>query len=47
MVIKGFCERIVTAKCSSKTSTETLDSNRGPACSKVGSYENIVGGQLQ
>jgi cysteine protease ATG4 len=39
MVLKGFCERIVTAKCSSKSSTEILDT-QVPACSKAGSTDS-------
>ncbi|KAF7826466.1 cysteine protease ATG4-like isoform X2 [Senna tora] len=40
MVMKGLCERIASAKCSSKSSTETLDNNQEPACSKAGSIDN-------
>ncbi|KAK7340438.1 hypothetical protein VNO77_21140 [Canavalia gladiata] len=40
MVLKSFCERIVAAKCSSKTSTETLDNTQVPACSKAGSGDS-------
>ncbi|KAJ1443639.1 Peptidase C54 [Sesbania bispinosa] len=36
MVLKGFCERIVAAKCSSKSSTETADNSQVPACTKAG-----------
>lgn len=40
MVMKGICEKIAAGKCSSKSSTETLDSNEGPACSQAGSTDS-------
>ncbi|XP_028804686.1 cysteine protease ATG4 isoform X1 [Neltuma alba] len=40
MVMKGICEKIAAAKCSSKSSTETLDNNQGPACSQAGSIDS-------
>lgn len=40
MVLKDFCERIVAAKCSSKSSTETVDSTQVPALSKAGSSDS-------
>lgn len=40
MVMKGFCERIVAAKCSSKSSTETLVNNQEPPCSKAGAIDS-------
>ncbi|CAK8542590.1 unnamed protein product [Lathyrus sativus] len=40
MVLKDFCERIVAAKCSSKSSTEAVDSTQVPASSKAGSSDS-------
>ncbi|XP_027350376.1 cysteine protease ATG4-like isoform X2 [Abrus precatorius] len=40
MVLKSFCERIVAAKCSSKSSTEIIDNTQVPACSKAGSSDS-------
>lgn len=40
MVLKAFCDRIVAAKCSSKSSTETVDNSQVPACSKAGSSDS-------
>ncbi|KAK7295258.1 hypothetical protein RJT34_18164 [Clitoria ternatea] len=40
MVLKGFCERIVAAKCSSKSSTDTVDNTQEPACLKAGSSDS-------
>nr|KYP38011.1 Cysteine protease ATG4 [Cajanus cajan] len=40
MVLKGFCERIVASKCSSKSSTETVDNTQVPAYSKAGSSDS-------
>lgn len=40
MVLKSFCERIVAAKCSSKSSTETVDNTQVPASSKAGSGDS-------
>lgn len=37
MVLKGLCERIVSSKCSSKSSTETVDNTQVPVYSKAGS----------
>lgn len=40
MVLKGFCERIVAAKCSAKSSTDTVDNTQVPASSKAGSSDS-------
>lgn len=40
MVLKDICERIVAAKCSSKSSTETVDNTQVPASSKAGSSDS-------
>lgn len=40
MVLKGFCERIVASKCSSKSSTDTVDNTQLPAYSKAGSSDS-------
>ncbi|KAG4937338.1 hypothetical protein JHK84_051423 [Glycine max] len=39
MVLKGLCERIVSSKCSSKSSTETVDNTQVPVYSKAGSSD--------
>ncbi|XP_017419433.1 cysteine protease ATG4-like isoform X3 [Vigna umbellata] len=39
MVLKGLCERIVASKCTSKSSTETVDSTQVPAYLKAGSSD--------
>lgn len=40
MVLKNLCERIVAAKCSSKSSTDTIDNNQVPACSQAGASDS-------
>jgi len=40
MVLKGLCERIVASKCTSKSSTETVDSTQVPAYLKAGSSDS-------
>lgn len=40
MVMKAICEKITAAKCSPKSSTETLDNSQGPACSQAGSIDS-------
>ncbi|XP_019413861.1 PREDICTED: cysteine protease ATG4-like isoform X1 [Lupinus angustifolius] len=40
MVLKNLCERIFAPKCSSKSSTDTVDNNQVPACSKAESSDS-------
>ncbi|KAK7374438.1 hypothetical protein VNO80_07868 [Phaseolus coccineus] len=40
MVLKGLCERIVASKCTSKSSTETVDCTQVPAYLKAGSSDS-------
>ena len=40
MVLKSFCERIIAAKCSSRSSIETVDNTQVPASSKAGSSDS-------